>query len=139
MTGHTPGGYLTHKLQEIIYIQSAVREPDWIKKLYLNKPVKDTIPFLLYLIDGKPFHAYGNIGKKNGLECFPSPFFRIEEIHGGYAVLRLLKPSYFPDSNDQSICNVSQLEKSVYFVDVDLQMVRAIQIMSPELVCQSTS
>jgi len=96
-------GYVAHKLQQILLIQSTVREPDWIKKLYLIKPVKDTIPFLLYLKDGNPFYAYGNIGKRNGAECFSTPFFRIEEIQDGYAILTLLKPSYFPNTNDQSI------------------------------------
>ncbi|MCA1320019.1 hypothetical protein LC085_08900 [Bacillus tianshenii] len=134
MKGNNPG-YLADKLEQIHLIQSTVREPDWIKKLYLINPVKDTIPFLLYLKDGNPFYAHGNIGKRKGAECFSTPFFRIEELKDGYAILKLLKPSYFPDSNDQSICNVCNLEKSAFCIDVDLEMFGAIQLFDTEIVC----
>lgn len=135
MKENNQSGYVEQKLQQVLLIQNTVREPDWIKKLYLIKPAKDTIPFLLYLKDGKPFYAYGNIGKMNGAECFSTPFFRIEHIQDGYAILKLLKPSYFPNSNVQTICNISHLEKSDFCIDVDMQMFHAIQLFCTELVC----
>lgn len=126
--------YLTNTLQEIIIIQKTVKEPDWIKKLFLIKPVKDTIPFILYLKSGHPYYAYGNIGKLKGKECFTTPFFRVEDMQGGYATLMLLKCINNPSVNNHGITDVSQIEKTSFCVDVDIHMFGGIQILSPELV-----
>lgn len=123
------------KLGQIHFIQESIREPDWIKKLFLVQPIKDTIPFLLYLKNGNPFYAFGNIGKLDGERCFTTPFFRIEDIQGCHAVLSLLYPVYCKPSKENPICNLSHLEKTSYCVDVDLSMVGAIQFLCPDLVC----
>jgi hypothetical protein len=126
--------FLIHKLQQIKILQDAIQEPDWFTKLFLVTPLKDTIPFLLYLNNGQIFYAYGNIGKQKGSDCFTTPFFRIEEIEDGFTTLRLLKPNYEGTSTNQEICDVIYLEKSPFCVDVNIELFGGIQFLSPQLV-----
>jgi hypothetical protein len=126
--------FLIHKLQQIKLLQDAIQEPDWFKKLFLTTPLKDTIPFLLYLNNGQIFRAYGNICPQKGSDCFTTPFFRIEDIEDGFTTLRLLKPIYEGTSTNQEICDVIGLEKSPFCVDVTINLFGGIQFLSPSLV-----
>ncbi|HZG59776.1 MAG TPA: CotY/CotZ family spore coat protein [Anoxybacillus sp.] len=61
-----------------------------------KKPRKNTIPFILYCKDRKPFKATGvttfisSCSKKKRFACFTTFIFKIKELDGNCAVLELL-------------------------------------------------
>jgi hypothetical protein len=105
----------------------------------------DTIPFVLSNSDGSPFHAFGDVGNN----CFVSIWFRVEEIRGCCATLRVLKPFEGPNNpltvaelvgSDKccislvGACKLMSLEKTKTCIEVDLSCFCAIQCLKPSLV-----
>ncbi|WP_096155107.1 MULTISPECIES: CotY/CotZ family spore coat protein [Bacillus] len=130
---HGKESYFTSKLQQILFIQKNIQEPAWFSKLFLVKPVKDTIPLLLYLKTGQPFTVFGNISKGNE-EFFTTSFFRVDHIQNDYVVLKLLKPEYSESYSSKEICEVASLRKTNQFIDVDITILGGIQTLNPDLV-----
>jgi hypothetical protein len=109
----------------------------------LSPAVKgDTIPFILKGCDGTPFHALGNVGKDS---CFPSIWFRVEDIQGCCATLRVLKPfdcqgplNIFDEEecciSIKKICKLERLKKTDQCIEVDLNCFCGIQCLDPKLV-----
>ncbi|OZM58286.1 hypothetical protein CIB95_01570 [Lottiidibacillus patelloidae] len=105
----------------------------------------DTIPFTLRNNDGSPFYALGNVGRSS---CFASIWFRVEEIRGKCATLRVLRPfkGKAPlDISDlvgkdeccislEGQCKMKDLVKTDQCVEVDLTCFCAIQCLDPRLV-----
>jgi hypothetical protein len=125
---------LLHKLKKIDVVQSAMKKPNYIQKMSIIEPLKDTIPVVLYLKSGKLFYSYGNIGQMKGSECFSTPFFRIEHINNQVATFSLLKPIYEPMKLNKDICDVSKVEKTSCCIDIHIEIIGGIQFLSPYLV-----
>lgn len=100
----------------------------------------DTIPFMLFTKKGKPFSAFGNVGRLMGAgnrnQCFTTFFFRVENVKDCCATLRLLRPlnpGLQPINNLDDPCDVFALERTDFCIEVDLDCFCAIQCLSPEL------
>ncbi|MCA1031108.1 spore coat protein [Bacillus timonensis] len=92
-------------------------------------PNGDTIPFILYDKNGKPFKAFGNIGCP--ANCFETFFFRVESVDDSCATLQLLSMNDVQKPCDP--CEVRRLCQSNIFIEVDLNCFCAIQCVSPSL------
>ncbi|WP_240374893.1 CotY/CotZ family spore coat protein [Bacillus piscicola] len=98
----------------------------------------DTVPFMLQNKDGKYFYATGGIGRD---DCFQTVFFRVESIDEDNccATLSMLRPDSDIDFDDccvdpTSLCDVDELEKTRYCIEVDLTCFCAVQCLEPEIV-----
>jgi hypothetical protein len=105
----------------------------------------DTIPFILKCCDGTPFYALGNVGKDS---CFPSIWFRVEDIHDCCATLRILRPLGVDDKplcagqlagdgccvTIDGQCKMQKLKKTDDCIEVDLSCFCGIQCLDPKLV-----
>ncbi|AZB42395.1 spore coat protein [Bacillus sp. FJAT-42376] len=103
----------------------------------------DTIPFILYTKKGTPFKAYGNVGGLTAGDCFNTIFFRVENINGCCATLRLLiafgEDTEVLDFHENSPCDVFRLEKTDFCIEVDLNCFCSIQCLSPRLINRTHS
>ncbi|WP_456275840.1 CotY/CotZ family spore coat protein [Bacillus sp. AK128] len=101
---------------------------------------RDTIPFILYTKEGKPFTAFGNL--KPGLNSFKTPFFRVRGLDGCCATLELLESDVEPDCEidnlKELICDTEQLFRTNNCIEVDLKCFCAIQCLDPSLVAPLT-
>lgn len=102
----------------------------------------DTIPFILFTKKSKPLTAFGNVGELNAGPCFSTVFFRVENIRGCCATLRLLiafdekrKVLDFTgkDHHKNEVCDVFRLEKTDFCIEVDLECFCAIECLNPRL------
>ncbi|MFT4412456.1 CotY/CotZ family spore coat protein [Fredinandcohnia humi] len=99
------------------------------------KPGRDTIPFLLFTEKGDVFSAFGGVGQRQ--DCFRSPFFRVENIKDCCATLTVLEPDREvcdTETGECDICNVRELRRTDFCIEVDLRCFCAIQCLSPDLV-----
>nr|WP_309101273.1 CotY/CotZ family spore coat protein [Fredinandcohnia onubensis] len=104
------------------------------------RPGRDTIPFLLYTEKGDVFSAFGNVGVRN--DCFRSPFFRVENLRGNCATLTVLEPDREVCDNETGecdVCDVRELRRTDFCIEVDLSCFCAIQCLSPDLVVRQFS
>lgn len=126
-------------VQNIKDLQDAVEDPCptscFSNLLSPANFVGDTIPFLLYTKKGELFKAFGNVGELRGGDCFKTPFFRVENVNGDCcATLSLLRPIGTDFNCKDDICDVENLVKTDFCIEVDLSCFCAIQCLDPRLV-----
>ncbi|MFD2705040.1 CotY/CotZ family spore coat protein [Salibacterium lacus] len=98
----------------------------------------DTVPFLLQTKTGEYFSSVGAVGRN---DCFQTAFFRVEKIDEDNccATLSLLRPDSELECSKccvdpMSLCEVEELERTRYCIEVDLDCFCAIQCLDPNLV-----
>ncbi|WP_049663595.1 CotY/CotZ family spore coat protein [Bacillus sp. FJAT-27231] len=123
------------RLRQIYLLQQAIEEPRFLSKMFLHRPLKSTVPFLLYLKDGSTFQSFGNIGKLKGIDCFATPFFSVEYINEDeWVTLQLLKPYGEHKIVAADICSTSRLEKTSFRVEVHTGLFGGLQILDSRLI-----
>ena len=128
-------------VEEILEQQEAVEDKcgtSCYSNLLSPSPGRDTIPFMLLDKKGQPFKAFGNVGARqmvNGeQECFKTFFFRVENVKGCCATLKLLKIAENADPADPCDLEAEDfLVKTDFCIEVDLTCFCAIQCLSPDL------
>ncbi|WP_246031555.1 CotY/CotZ family spore coat protein [Salibacterium salarium] len=98
----------------------------------------DTIPFILQDKKGNYFSATGGIGTN---DCFQTIFFRVQSIDKDSccATLSMLLPDCDLDFDKccvdpTSLCDIEELERTRYCIEVDLDCFCSIQCLDPNLV-----
>ncbi|RSL30804.1 spore coat protein [Salibacterium salarium] len=98
----------------------------------------DTVPFILQTKKGEYFYSVGAIGRN---DCFQTIFFRVESVDEDNccATLSMLRPDSDLDFDKccvdpTSICDVDELERTRYCIEVDLDCFCSIQCLDPNLV-----
>ncbi|WP_236687143.1 CotY/CotZ family spore coat protein [Ornithinibacillus californiensis] len=130
-------------LEDIREAQEEVRNRTEDKCCSLNdmeqRPIHDTIPFLLQTPYGHPYFTWGKVGTEH---CFVTVFFSVVKVdcEENCAVLRLLKPNASlidPDTDSVEpalICNVDFVTKTNECVLVDLSCFSALKCLSPKFI-----
>ncbi|MDA1475887.1 CotY/CotZ family spore coat protein [Bacillus changyiensis] len=135
-------------VENIFELQNAIHDEGCPTSCFNNllSPTRhfgDTIPFILYPAESKPFVAFGNVGELGAGPCFNTVFFRVEKIKGCCATLRLLiafdENRHILDFTDEKdkICDVFRLEKTNFCVECDLECFCAIECLNPQLINRS--
>ncbi|SDI27321.1 CotY/CotZ family spore coat protein [Alteribacillus bidgolensis] len=98
----------------------------------------DTVPFVLQNKKGNYFFATGALGRD---DCFQTVFFRVEKVDekNCCATLSLLRPDNDLEFTDccvdpESLCDIDELERTRFCIEVDLDCFCAIQCLDPNLV-----
>jgi hypothetical protein len=130
-------------LEDIVEAQKESRNRQYDSTCSLDdnsqRPIHNTIPFLLQTPYGHPYFTWGKVGTE---DCFVTVFFSVVKVdcEENCAVLRLLKPNASlidPDTDTVEpalICNVEFVTETNECVLVDLSCFSALKCLSLDFV-----